>query len=86
MDLECNEEKYSTILVSGSQSQTIYKGRPILEQPFKLQDAQAQRLTSLGKVAQKEIRKKFSDLLNPPRTPPRFSVFYEQKIYPNFFC
>ena len=42
---------------------------------------------NLGVVAQKKNRKKFSDLLNPPRAPPpRFSVFYEQKIYPNFFC
>ena len=57
MDLECNEEKYSTILVSGSQSQTIYKGRPILEQPFKLQDAQAQRLTSLGNPYKKWPKK-----------------------------
>ena len=57
MDLECNEEKYSTILVSGSQSQTIYKGRPILEQAFKLQDAQAQRLTSLGNPYKKWPKK-----------------------------
>ena len=38
--------------------------------------------------SRKKNRKKFSDLLNPPRTPPtpRFSIFYEQKIYPIFVC
>ena len=42
----------------------------------------------LREGSRKKNRKKFSDLLNPPRTPPgpRFSIFSEQKIYPNFFC
>ena len=42
-------------------------------------------MQQLGVVAEKKIRKKCSLLLNPPRTPPRFSIFSEQKIYPNFF-
>ena len=38
--------------------------------------------SALGVVAQKEIRKKFSDLLNPPRTPPPVQCFLQTKNLP----
>ena len=41
-------------------------------------------LLNLGKVAEKKIRKKFSDLLNPPRTPPGL-VFFTNKKFTQFF-
>ena len=39
----------------------------------------------LGDVAQKKIRKKFSDLLNPPRAPPPGLVFFTNKKFTLIF-